>query len=148
MWLDATAQAQLVASGEVSARELAEATINRIEKVDGEVNAVIHRRFDQVLTEIDAGLPAGPFHGVPIVIKDLFADSAGDPAHNGNVALRDAKWTAQEDSWLVARLRRAGFAFVGRTNTPEFGLVPVTEPTAYGPCRNPFDLSRSPGGSS
>ena len=148
LWQDATAQAQLVASGEVSARELTEAAINRIEKVDAEINAVIHRRFDKVLAEIDAGLPPGPFHGVPIVIKDLFADSAGDPAHNGNGALRRANWTATEDSWLVGRLRRAGFGFVGRTNTPEFGLVPVTEPTAYGPCRNPYDLSRSPGGSS
>lgn len=148
LWLDATAQAALVASRQVSARELTEAAINRIEKVDGEINAVIHRRFDRVLDEIDAGLPTGPFHGVPIVIKDLFADSAGDPAHNGNVALRDARWTAKEDSWLVGRLRQAGFAFIGRTNTPEFGLVPVTEPLAYGACRNPYDLSRSPGGSS
>jgi amidase len=148
LWLDATAQAELVAKGEVTAREVAEAAIARIEKVDGTVNAVIHRRFERALGEIDAGLPAGPFRGVPFLIKDLFADSAGDPAHQGNRALRDAGWNAQRDSWLVARLRAAGFAFLGRTNTPEFGLVPVTEPHAYGPCRNPWDLSRSPGGSS
>jgi amidase len=147
-WLDATAQAELVASGELTARELAELSIARIEKLDGSVNAVIHRRFERVLEEIDAGLPEGPFRGVPLLIKDLFADSAGDPAHQGNRALRDVGWTAQRDSWLVARLRSAGFALLGRTNTPEFGLVPVTEPHAYGPCRNPWDLSRSPGGSS
>jgi amidase len=147
-WLDATAQAELVANGELTARELAELSIARIEKLDGSVNAVIHRRFERVLEEIDSGLPAGPFHGVPLLIKDLFADSAGDPAHQGNRALRDVGWTAQRDSWLVARLRSAGFAFLGRTNTPEFGLVPVTEPQTYGPCRNPWDLSRSPGGSS
>jgi amidase len=148
LWLDATAQADLVAKGEVTARELAEAAIARIEKVDGSVNAVIHRRFDRALDEADAGLPAGPFHGVPFLIKDLFADSAGDPAHQGNRALRDAGWVAERDSWLVGRLRAAGFAFLGRTNTPEFGLVPVTEPHAYGACRNPWNLSHSPGGSS
>ena len=148
LWLDATAQAELVANGKVSARELAEAAIARIEKLDGSLNAVIYRRFERALEEVEAGLPAGPFRGVPFLIKDLFADSAGDPAHQGNQALRDARWTAPHDSWLVARLRAAGFAFLGRTNTPEFGLTPVTEPKAYGPCRNPWDVSRSPGGSS
>ncbi|HET7523047.1 MAG TPA: amidase [Acidimicrobiales bacterium] len=148
LWLDATAQAELVAKGEVTARELVESAIDRIEKVDGSLNAVIHRRFERALDEADAGLPAGPFTGVPFLIKDLFADSAGDPAHQGNRALRDAGWTAERDSWLIARLRAAGFAFVGRTNTPEFGLVPVTEPEAYGPCRNPWDQAHSCGGSS
>jgi amidase len=148
LWLDATGQAELVASGAISPRELAEASIARIEGLDGELNAVIHRRFDKVLEEIDAGLPAGPFSGVPFLVKDLFADSAGDPAHNGNRVLRDIGWTARSDSWLVARFRAAGFAFLGRTNTPEFGLVPVTEPQAYGPTRNPHDTTRSPGGSS
>lgn len=148
LWLDATAQAELLAKGELTARELAEAAIDRIEKLDGSLNAVIHRRFERALGEIDAGLPEGPFRGVPFLIKDLFADSAGDPAHQGNRVLRDAGWTAERDSWLVARLRAAGFAFLGRTNTPEFGLVPVTEPAAYGACRNPWDLSHSPGGSS
>ena len=148
LWLDATAQAGLVAKGQVPARELVEAAIARIEKLDGSLNAVIHRRFERALDEVDAGLPPGPFHGVPFLIKDLYADSVGDPAHQGNRALRDAGWTAARDSWLVARLRAAGFAFVGRTNTPEFGLVPVTEPQAHGSCRNPWDPSRSPGGSS
>lgn len=148
LWQDATAQAELVARGEVTARELVEAAIARIEKADASINAVIHRRFERALAEVDRVLPAGPFHGVPFLIKDLFADSAGDPAHQGNRALRDAGWTAARDSWLVARLRAAGFAFVGRTNTPEFGLVPVTEPQAYGACRNPWDLAHSCGGSS
>jgi amidase len=148
LWLDATGQAALMASGELTARELAEASIARIEKLDESLNAVIHRRFERALEEVDAGLAPGPFRGVPFLIKDLFADSAGDPAHHGNRALREAGFTAGQDSWLVARLRSAGFVFLGRTNTPEFGLVPFTEPHAYGPCRNPWDLSRSPGGSS
>ncbi|MHB1988768.1 MAG: amidase [Acidimicrobiales bacterium] len=148
LWLDATAQASLVASKAVSARELTQAAISRIEAVDAQLNAVIHRRFDQVLADIDKGLPDGAFTGVPFLVKDLFADTRGDPAHNGNRALKELSWTASEDSWLCARYRRAGFCFLGRTNTPEFGLVPVTEPHAYGPTRNPWDLARSAGGSS
>ncbi|HLI42895.1 MAG TPA: amidase [Acidimicrobiales bacterium] len=148
MWLDATGQAALVRTGEVSARELAEAAIARIEQVDGELNAVIHRRFSEALDEIAAGLPSGPFTGVPFLVKDLFADTAGDPAHHGNRALKQAGWRAPADCWLTARYRRAGLVLLGRTNTPELGLVPVTEPEAYGPCRNPWDTSRSPGGSS
>ena len=148
LWLDATAQAELVATGQISPRELGEAAIGRIEAVDDRINAVIHRRFERALVDIDAGLPSGPFRGVPFLIKDLYADSAGDPAHHGNRALRDANWTATTDSWLVGRLRRAGFVFLGRTNTPEFGLIPVTESDAYGACRNPYDPTRSSGGSS
>ena len=148
LWMDATAQAALVRSGQISPAELAAAALSRIEAVDGAINAVIHRRFDTALAEIEKGLPDGPFHGVPFLIKDLFADSAGDPAHNGNRALRDAGWRAQKDSWLIARYRKAGFSFLGRTNTPELGLVPVTEPHAYGATRNPYDMARSPGGSS
>ncbi len=148
MWLDATAQAELVRSRAVSARELAEAAISRIEAVDGETNAVIHRRFDEALSEIEAGLPGGPFSGVPFLVKDLFADTKGDPAHYGNRAMRDAGYRAKDDDWLCPRYRRAGLSILGRTNTPELGLVPVTEPHAYGPSRNPWDTDRSPGGSS
>jgi amidase len=148
LWLDATAQAKLIADRQVRPRDLVEAAIARIEAVDGRVNAVIHRRFEKALAEVDAGLPPGPFHGVPFLIKDLNAESAGDPAHQGNAALKAAGWTASSDSWLVARYRRAGFAFLGRTNTPEFGILPITEPHAYGPTRNPYNLAHSPGGSS
>jgi amidase len=146
--LDATAQADLVRAGEVTPRELVEASIERIEAVDGEVNAVIHRRFERALEEASGELPNGPFRGVPFLVKDLSADSAGDPAHNGSKVLRDAGYRATTDSWLVGRYRKAGFVIVGRTNTPELGLVPVTEPEAYGPTRNPWNLAHSPGGSS
>lgn len=148
LWLDATGQAELVASGELGATELAKAAIARIEEVDSSVNAVIHRRFERCLGEIDAGLPDGPFKGVPFLVKDLYADTEGDPAHHGNSALKDAGHRATADSWLTARYKRAGFALLGRTNTPELGLVPVTEPRAYGPTRNPYDTERSAGGSS
>jgi len=149
LWLDATAQAELVRSGDVAPRELASAAIDQIEAVDPRLNAVIHRRFERALEEAsDRRLPDGPFRGVPFLVKDLFADAAGDPAHHGTRVLREAGHVATNDSWLIARYRQAGFVTLGRTNTPELGLVPVTEPASYGPTRNPWDPDRSPGGSS
>jgi amidase len=148
LWLDATAQAELVRRRQASPKELVQAAIARIEAVDGEINAVIHRRFEAVLEEIDRGLPDGPFTGVPFLVKDLGAETRGDPQHSGNAALKKAGWTARSDTWLTARYRAAGLALVGRTNTPELGLVPVTEPHAYGPTRNPWNPAYSPGGSS
>jgi amidase len=145
---DATAQAELVRSGEVSPLELVEEAIARIKKLDPQINAVIHRRFDKAREEAKRPLPDAPFKGVPLLIKDLFADSAGDPQHDGMKALKDAGWTAPADTWLVARYRRAGFIILGRTNTPELGLVPTTEPVAHGATHNPWDLTRTPGGSS
>jgi amidase len=147
-WMDATAQADLVRKGDASPAELVEAAIERIERVDGEINSVIHRRFEQALDEAKGDLPDGPFRGVPFVVKDLFAPTAGDPMHNGMRALRDAGYVAPADSWLTARYRAAGFVFVGRTNTPELGLVPTTEPEAHGATHNPWATDNSPGGSS
>jgi amidase len=147
-WMDATAQAELVRRGEASPAELVEAAIERIERVDGELNSVIHRRFEQALDEAKGDLPDGPFRGVPFVVKDLFAPTAGDPMHNGVRALRDAGYVAPADSWLTARYRAAGFVFVGRTNTPELGLVPTTEPEAHGATHNPWSTAHTPGGSS
>jgi amidase len=143
--LDAVSQARLVRSGEVSPRELTEAAIERIEALHGELNAVIHPLFEKAL---EAEPADGPFRGVPMVIKDLVCTTAGDPHHEGMRFLRDIEWRAGSDSWLARRFRGAGFVFVGRTSTPELGILPTTEPEAYGPCRNPWDTSRSPGGSS
>jgi amidase len=148
-WMDATAQAELVRTKQVKPNELVAAAIDRIERLDGSINAVIHRRFERALDEAGRGdLPDGPFTGVPFVVKDLFAPTAGDPMHNGMKALRDAGYVAPADSWLTARYRKAGFVFVGRTNTPELGLVPTTEPQAHGASHNPWSLDHSPGGSS
>lgn len=146
--LDAVALADLVRRRQVSPLELVDATIARIEALDGTLNAVVHRRFEAARADAAADLPDGPFRGVPMVVKDLFAPSAGDPMTNGNRALRDAGYRAPADSNLVRRYREAGFVLVGRTNTPELGLVATTEPTALGPCRNPWDTDRGPGGSS
>jgi amidase len=143
--LDATAQADLVRAGEVSSRELVEASIERIEAVNGDLNAVIHPLFEEALETEPAD---GPFRGVPFVVKDLVCSVAGTPHHEGMRFLRDLDFRADEDSWLAACFRKAGFVFVGKTNTPELGILPTTEPLAYGPSRNPWDTSRSTGGSS
>ena len=146
--LDATAQAELVRNGSVSALELVDAAIARIEKFDPQLNAVIHRRFEQVRDEARRGLPDGPFTGVPFLLKDGLCQLAGEPQHAGMQVLKQAGYRSDHDTYLGARYRRAGFAICGKTNLPELALSPVTEPVAYGPTRNPWDLERSPGGSS
>ena len=141
--LDATAQAELVARGEVTARELVEAAIERIERLEPALNAVIHERFERAPDEADArrrALPDGPFHGVPFLVKDAVCHTAGDPFHCGMRALKDAGWTEPDDTWLAARFRAAGFVFVGKTNTPELATSCTTEPLAYGATHNPWDL--------
>ena len=147
--LDATAQAELVRRREATPRDLVEAAIARIEKTNPELNAVITPLFEKARAQAaSATLPDGPFRGVPFLLKDLFCHSAGDPYHAGMRLLRELRWVEPADTQLAARFRAAGFVFVGRTNVPELGPVPTTEPVAYGPTRNPWDPSRSPGGSS
>jgi amidase len=148
MWLDATAQADLIRTGGVTPADLVEAAIARIEEQNPVLNAVIHPLFEKAREQVASGPPDGVFRGVPIVLKDLVCTSAGDPFHCGMRVLRDAGWAEPEDSPSAARLRAAGFVFVGRTNTPELGLMPTTEPNAYGPSRNPWNTDHSTGGSS
>lgn len=147
-FLSATEQAALVRSKEVSPAELVDEAINRIDKLNGELNAVIIERFDKARAEASGDLPDGPFRGVPMVLKDLDGSSKGDPHHCGMKWLKDMGWTEQEDTYSIANLRATGGVFVGKSNCPELGLVPTTEPEAYGPSRNPWDTSRSTGGSS
>jgi len=143
--LDATAQAELVRAGEVSPRELTESAIQSIEALNGDLNAVIHPLFDEALATEPA---EGPFRGVPFVIKDLGPTVAGAPQHEGMRFLKELGFRADTDSWLTTRFREAGFVFVGKTNTPELGILPTTEPEAYGPARNPWSREHSTGGSS
>ncbi len=145
--LDATASAELVRTGDASPRELIDAAIARVERVNPDLNAVIHPRFERARTEADTA-PDGPFRGVPVMVKDLDGSLAGEPLHLGNRLLRDLDHRGDVDSFLFTKLRAAGFVIIGKTNTPEFGLLPTTESHAYGPAHNPWDLDRSPGGSS
>jgi len=146
---DATALADLVRSGEVTPLELVDAAIARIERVNPQLNAVITPLFGKARAQARSrNLPDGPFRGVPFLLKDLFCESAGDPYHAGMRLLRDLGWVSSRDTYLAAKFRAAGFIFVGKTNVPELGPVPTTEPVAHGPTRNPWDTSRTPMGSS
>jgi len=146
--LDATAQAALVRSGDASPLELVDAAIARIERGNPALNAVIHERFERAREEARGKLPDGPFRGVPFLLKDLDGFSAGDPFHGGNRALAEAGYIAPADTWLTTKFRDAGLVILGRTNTPEFGLIPSTESLAKGPTRNPWHTGHSAGGSS
>jgi amidase len=146
-WIDATDQAALVRRGEVSATELLEAAIERIESIDRGLNAVIIRWFDEA-RRAAPDLLDGPFRGVPFLLKDLWAHYAGQPLTNGCQALKQALPPSPTDTTLVARFRQAGLNIAGRTNSPEFGSLPTTEPVAWGATRNPWNLDHSPGGSS
>ena len=146
--LDATAQAELVRSGQASPSELVEAAIARIEAVDPELNAVITPLFEKARAAAEGELPDGPFRGVPLLLKDLACHSAGDPMYEGMAFLRDAGWVEEHDTVLARRFRQAGFVFCGKTNTPELGILSTTEPAAFGPTRNPWNTGHSSGGSS
>ncbi|MET8218008.1 amidase [Streptomyces hirsutus] len=143
---DAVATAAAVRNGESDARTVTEQAIARIRKLDPGLNAVVHTRFDAALAEVAAGLPDGPLHGVPLLVKDLGTEVEGLPATGGSRLFADA--VAPRDSELVARYRRAGAVVLGTTNTPELGLNASTEPALFGPTRNPWSGAHSPGGSS
>jgi amidase len=146
--LDATGQADLVRKGEVTPTELVEAAIARVEATNGDVNAVIHPLFEEGLAAAREELPAGPFKGVPFLLKDLGAAFAGQPLHLGMSYLKERDFRAPMDTYLAQRFRAAGLVTIGKTSCPELGILPTTEPRAYGPTRNPWDLERTPGGSS
>lgn len=147
--LDATAQAGLVRRGEVAPHELVERAIARLERMNPRLNAVVHPALDEARSLARSReLPDGPFRGVPFLMKDLGGTEAGRPYCGGMRVLRDAGFRETHDSWLTESFRRAGLVSLGRTNTPELGLLPTTEPLAFGPTRNPWDLDRGAGGSS
>ena len=139
--------AELVRSGELSARELVELSLRRIEELDPTINAFTHVASDAALAiagEIGPGDPR-PFAGVPIAIKDN-RPVEGMPLTMGSDIFGDL--VPRHDAFLVRRVREAGFVIVGKTSLPEVGLLPTTEPRRFGPTRNPWDLERTPGGSS
>ena len=146
---DAWGTAEQIRTEQLSPIEAVDDAIARIEKLNPELNAVIVERFDRARAEaVDPDLPDGPLRGVPYVLKDLDALMAGEPHAGGIRAVKEAGYAPDVDAVFVARLRAAGAVCVGKSNTPELGLIPTTEPAAWGPSRNPCDTTRTPGGSS
>lgn len=143
---DATGVAASIRRGELSVTDAVEHSIARIEALNPDLNAVVGTRFEAALEDVERGLPDGPLHGVPTVIKTLSADVAGLPTTGGSRLFADN--VAQHDSELVRRYRAAGMVVLGTSNTPELGKSGSTEPLLHGPTRNPWDRSRSAGGSS
>lgn len=144
--LDATALAALVRKKELHPRELVEEAISRIEAVDPMLNAVVHKMYDQARKAAAGPLPEGPFAGVPFLVKDLDGYLGGEPYTGGCRAL--VGFVPDHDAEQMARFRRAGVIFVGKTATPELGILGVTEPALRGPTRNPWNPDHTPGGSS
>ncbi len=145
-FLDATDLAKLIKKKDIQASELIEITIKRIEKINPQINAVVTPMYDEARKAVRGPLPEGPFAGVPFLIKDLLASYKGVRITFGTKNLQHV--IADHDSELVSRYKKAGLIAVGKTNTPELGLLPTTEPHLFGPCRNPWNPSRTTGGSS
>jgi amidase len=145
-YLDATAQAELVRKKEVQPLELVEAAIERIERLNPALNAVITPMYDLARARATGKLPDGPFRGVPFLLKDIMASYAGVRMAMGSKVLQN--FVPDHDSELVKRLKSAGLIVLGKTNTPEFGILPTTEPEIFGASRNPWDIKRTTGGSS
>jgi amidase len=143
----ATELGQLIRDGEITSRELVEAALHRIEALEPELNAFTHLDPEGALAAAELVRPGDerPFAGVPIGIKDV-AEVSGWPFTLGSDVFGD--FVAPYDTFVVRRLREAGFVLVGKTSLPEFGVLPVTEPRRFGPTRNPWDTERTPGGSS
>lgn len=145
---EATELAALVRSGEVGARELTEEALAAIDEVDPQINAFVHIDAERALAAAEQIKPGDerPFAGVPTAVKDIAAMVEGMPFTCGSRLFGD--FIAPIDTAVVRRMRNAGMVILGRTNTPEFGILPVTEPVRFGATRNPVDTSRTPGGSS
>ena len=143
---DGLGLAELVRRREVSPTELLEAAIARMDATHPDINAVVCRLDEQARASITKGLPAGPFTGVPYLLKDLGAHYQGAVTSFGGTFFKD--FVLDHDSEITIRLKRAGLVIVGKTNTPELGLASSTEPRLFGPTRNPWNLAHSAGGSS
>lgn len=143
---DGLGLAELVRRKEISPRELVEEAIARVEAVNPRLNAVIHTMYDHARGLADSDLPDGPFVGVPFLLKDLLSHYAGHPMRFGSRAMSD--YVSDQTSALVSRFMATGVIPFGKSNTPELGLEPFTEPEIFGPTHNPWDPARSPSGSS
>ena len=145
-FFDATAQAELVRRKELKPIELVDTAIERIERLNPVLNAVVTPMYELARKAAAGPLPDSPFAGVPFLLKDLGAEYGGVRLTWGSAFLRD--YVSECDSKLMVRLKRAGLIVLGKTNTPEFGMLPTAEPHLFGPSHNPWDTTRSTGGSS
>jgi len=143
--LDAIGLATAVRSGDVSPRELLDAAAERIADRDPALNAIVFDMLDRARDKVDS-LPDGPLKGVPFLVKDLKLKIAGTPTSNSSKLSKDV--IATQSSVLAERYEAAGLQILGKTNTPEFGIMGITEPALRGPCRNPWNTEHTPGGSS
>ena len=144
--MDGLGLAERVRKGEVAPSELVEEAIARIEQLNPQLNAVIYEMYDLAREKARGDLPEGPFRGVPFLLKDLMVDYAGVPTSRGSRFHHG--FVPDHDSEMVKRFKAAGLIAIGKTNVPEYGLVPYTEPELFGPANNPWDLRRNTGGSS
>lgn len=144
--LDACGLAKLVRDGEVTAREAVDAALATIEAIDPLVGAVIETWPEEIEAALADTHRAAPFAGVPFLIKDILLHAAGRPSEAGSRLAKGMVFP--HDTHLMTRFRGAGLVTLGRTKTPEFGFAPTTENVLHGPVRNPWDISRSAGGSS
>jgi len=143
---DALGLAELVRKKHVKPIDLVDAAVERIDRLNPTLNAVVTPMYEQARALALGKIPDGPFTGVPFLLKDLGAPYAGVRMTMASGAMRD--FVPDHDSELVARLKRAGLIILGKTNTPEFGILPTTEPRLFGPCHNPWEVTRTTGGSS
>src|SRR5438105_6547077 len=138
---DALGLGELVRRKEVHPVELLETAIARAEAVNSSLNFMLFADFERARASAQQAVPAGAFAGVPMFLKDIFASAEGMPTRQGTRFIPAVP--SNHDSVVTARFRKAGLIPLGKTNVPEFGMVPTTESKLYGPARNPFDLERS-----
>ena len=143
---DGIAIGELISKGEISATEVLEASIERIERLDPQLNAVVHAHFDLARQQVKNGLAKSPLSGVPMLLKNTGFEAEGMLLSSGSELLRNV--VSKRDSTITARYKAAGMVILGKSNTPEFALSFTTESEAFGPTHNPWDLSRTAGGSS
>ena len=143
---DAVGLAELVASGQVTSAELLEEAITRVERVNGEINAVVYPYYDEARERALSGLPEGPLQGVPFLLKDLYLLYAGQPMSNGSRIFEG--YVPDHDHAMTTRYKAAGLSIFGRSTSPEFGITATTESMVHGKTRNPWNLEHTAGGSS
>ncbi len=143
---DALALAELVRRGDISPDALLDIAIARAEAVNPQINAIIHPLYEEARAAAKNVDTSAPFAGVPYLVKDLGPEVKGAPKRTGSKAYEG--YISADDSAVVRKMRAAGLLIFGKTNTPEFGLTPFTEPTLFGPTHNPWNVAHSPGGSS